>query len=41
MKVIKHNVICVADVEVLLFGSRKHSYDEDRVIFKSVEKFIL
>ena len=33
--------ICVANVEVLLFGSSRHSYDENSVIFKSVEMFIL
>ena len=33
--------ICVANVEVLLFDSSKHSFDENSVIFKSVEMFIL
>ena len=33
--------ICVANVEVLLFGSSRHSYDDKSVIFKSVELFIL
>ena len=33
--------ICVANVEVLLFGSTRYSYDENNVIFKSVEMFII
>ena len=33
--------ICVANVDVLLFGSSKQSYDENRVILKSVDMFIL
>ena len=33
--------ICVVHVQVLLFGISKHSYVENRVIFKSVEVFIL
>ena len=33
--------IRVVNIEVLLFGSSKHSYVENRVIFKSVHIFIL
>ena len=33
--------LCMVNVQVLLFGSNKHSYAENRVIFKSVDNFIL
>ena len=33
--------LCVVEVQALSFGGSKHSYAENRSIFKSVELFIL